>query len=466
MKHLTLLTLLTLLSLAPLLPCSAQAPATAPTPPASTPPAPAKLQLQDGDRFIFIGDSITHQCLYTQYVENFYFTRYPDRRIHFRNAGVSGDRAADVLARFDDDIARFKPTVATVLLGMNDGSYKDFDAETFATYQRDMTTLLDKLDALGCRIFLMGPTMFDHQAWDKRIIEKPEYAKGRIVTGYNAVLGYYSGWLRETARQRGYGYIDLWSTLNRLTEEGRQTDPHFTLIEDAIHPDAPGQLAMAHTLLSSLQETRTVSQINAQPIKNQWRINSKTATLGQPTGTPGETLAFDLLPSALPWVVGEEAAAGFKMTRAGHTLSQEAYALSGFKPGTYELLMNGQSVGQWPHTTLARRIEIQEDPDSLTLQQANKVAALNKQRNDDAIRPLRNLYSQRKGRLRAAQTPEKQAEFNTWLTDFQKQQTELEAKAKAFEDQIYQANQPQTLRIEIKPTAAAARPATSTPAKK
>ncbi|MCW0218632.1 MAG: hypothetical protein OJI67_09950, partial [Prosthecobacter sp.] len=65
--------------------------------------APAsKLDLQDGDTLLFLGDSITHQCLYTQYVEDFFLTRYPDRKIHFHNAGVSGDKAADVLRRFDD----------------------------------------------------------------------------------------------------------------------------------------------------------------------------------------------------------------------------------------------------------------------------------------------------------------------------------------------------------------------------
>src|SRR6187399_1959688 len=88
-------------------------------------PAPTRgLGLKDGDRFIFIGDSITHQCLYTQFVENFYYTRNPEKRLHFRNAGVSGDKAQDALNRFDEDIASFKPTIATILLGMNDGTYK------------------------------------------------------------------------------------------------------------------------------------------------------------------------------------------------------------------------------------------------------------------------------------------------------------------------------------------------------
>src|SRR5262245_20336146 len=176
---------------APAMAQAAAAAAVKPTPPAAT----KGLQLKSGDRFIFIGDSITHQCLYTQFVENFFYTRYPNLRLHFRNAGVSGDRAIDALNRFDEDIAEFKPTIATVLLGMNDGSYKDFDKETFDTYARDMTTLMDKLAAIKCRVVLMSPTMFDHQAWDIRVKEKPEYAKGRNVTGYNGVLAYYGKWL-------------------------------------------------------------------------------------------------------------------------------------------------------------------------------------------------------------------------------------------------------------------------------
>jgi len=34
----------------------------------------AAIEPKDGDTIVFLGDSITQQCLYTQYVEN-YFTR-------------------------------------------------------------------------------------------------------------------------------------------------------------------------------------------------------------------------------------------------------------------------------------------------------------------------------------------------------------------------------------------------------
>lgn len=36
----------------------------------------AKLDLKAGDTIVILGDSITHQCLDTQYVEDFFYTRF------------------------------------------------------------------------------------------------------------------------------------------------------------------------------------------------------------------------------------------------------------------------------------------------------------------------------------------------------------------------------------------------------
>ena len=52
-------------------------------------PIVEKLDLTDGDTLVFLGDSITHQCLYTQYVEDFFYTRYPKARA-FDDGGVTG----------------------------------------------------------------------------------------------------------------------------------------------------------------------------------------------------------------------------------------------------------------------------------------------------------------------------------------------------------------------------------------
>ena len=52
-----------------------------------------KIEIQDGDGIVFYGDSITHQRLYTQYVEDYFYTRFPTKRLRLHNAGVSGSVA-------------------------------------------------------------------------------------------------------------------------------------------------------------------------------------------------------------------------------------------------------------------------------------------------------------------------------------------------------------------------------------
>lgn len=442
-------------------------PAPAARPPAPTPqvkkavvpPKPPGLGLKDGDRFIFIGDSITHQCLYTQFVEDFFYTRYPQTRIHFRNAGVSGDRAADALDRFDDDIAAFKPTVATVLLGMNDGTYRDFDKPTFDTYARDMTALMDRLDAIKCRVILMSPTMFDHQAWDAMVQQNPDKSKGRDVTNYNAVLAFFGKWAQETARKRGYQFVDMYGPLNTFTIDERKTDPKFTMIPDAIHPAIDGQLVMAYSILKQVGEGGGILGTGVRLVDGQWKPSSPQVT--DVSGEPGVKVSYTVQTKALPWVVADDAPIGARFTHAGHTLGQESHIVVGLKAGRYDLSLNGQKVGVFDERMLAVHAEIEDDPDSPTHQQARKVFELNKRRNDEAIHPLRDLYSQRKGKLRAAKAKNDMTEFNAWLPEMRAKEAELVKKADAIEDEIYKANQPPVLKVEINPA-----PPLPVPAKK
>lgn len=429
-------------------------PPQSPTPRAAKPPG---LGLKDGDRWIFIGDSITHQCLYTQFVENFYFTRHPELKIDFRNAGISGDRAADVLDRFDDDIAAFKPTIATILLGMNDGSYKDFDSETFKTYEREMTQIMDRLDALKCRVIVMSPTMFDHQAWDKRIIEKPDYAKGRTPTNYNAVLAYYGKWLQETARARGYSFVDLFGPLNTFTTVQRQADPAFTLIPDAIHPEVDGQFIMAYALLQQCGETGPILSASVRLTNGAWQATNK-ALVTKVSGEPGRSVSYEVTPKALPWAQFMDAPLGTRLTKSGHQGGAESHIAVGMQPGRYDLVINGQTVGTFDDRMLAVHAEVQEDPDSPTCQQALQVLALNKKRNEEAVRPMRGLYAQRKGKLRAARQSGNMASFDAWWVETKKQALELDQKADTLADEIRKAARPKPLKVEIKPASVQTKP--------
>jgi lysophospholipase L1-like esterase len=407
------------------------------------------LGLKDGDRIIWIGDSITHQCQYTQYVEDFFYTRYPKMRLHFRNAGVSGDAAADALNRFEDDIASFKPTVATVLLGMNDGRYQDFTPEIFQTYARDMTTLLDKLDALKVRVFLMSPTMFDHQAFEQMVAKDPARGKNKKPDNYNAVLAYFGKWGQEQARKRGYGFIDLYGPLNKLTTEGRRKDPHFTLIADAIHPAGDGQFVMAYSMIEAFEEPGSVWSLLATPKAGAWTAKASPGSLGNVTGGEiGKSVSLSLLPKCLPWVPVDDAKIGATLTASGHRKSNEALTVVGLEAGRYDVLENSQLVGTWDHIQLGKKVELQSDPESLTFQQAQRVIELNKKRNDDAIRPLRNLYGKRKGALRKGD----KAAFDAWWNGPGKaEEAALLKKAAEIEDEIYQVNQPVEIKIDVRP---------------
>ncbi|QXD33579.1 GDSL-type esterase/lipase family protein [Candidatus Pelagisphaera phototrophica] len=81
---------------------------------------------EPGAMIVWAGDSITHQRGCTQYLENFLYTRFHDKKLRFANAGIKGDCAGDLLERFDEDVAKWQPQYVTLLLGMNDGRYEEF----------------------------------------------------------------------------------------------------------------------------------------------------------------------------------------------------------------------------------------------------------------------------------------------------------------------------------------------------
>src|SRR5579862_10022240 len=51
----------------------------------------AEFLIHDGDRVVFLGDSITEQRLYTTYIEAYALTRHPQWKLWFRNVGWGGD---------------------------------------------------------------------------------------------------------------------------------------------------------------------------------------------------------------------------------------------------------------------------------------------------------------------------------------------------------------------------------------
>ncbi|QDV15798.1 GDSL-like Lipase/Acylhydrolase [Gimesia panareensis] len=423
----------------------------------------SKMELKTGDSIVFLGDSITHQCLYTQYVEDFFYTRYPKMRLKFHNAGVGGAKAWDALARFDRDVAAYHPKYVTVLLGMNDGRYQPFNDEIFLTYYEDMKELISKIEGIGATPILMTPTMFDARA--ARLGKRKR--DPAAVELYNSVLAYYGTWLREVAAESGFGFVDMYSPLNNITITERQKNPQFTLIRDAIHPDPPGQVVMAVALLSDMNVQRQVSRVTISKKANgEPAMAARGGKLSDLKYTD-DGVTFTWLADSLPWVVPEEAKLGAELTKLGHRMSQESLSIHDLPPGRYELSIDGQVVGQYANTALARHVELQGNPKTPQYQQAMKVALLNQERNAGPVKDKRNSwrafqsYARLKREVDAQgdQKDEKKvaqvAQLDKRLEDQDRVIQESEAAAKALEDKIYEVNQPVARKYVLKKVTAA-----------
>lgn len=411
--------------------------------------------LQDGDTLVFLGDSITHQCLYTQYVEDFFVTRYPDRRIRFHNAGVSGDKAGDALARMEDDVLAYMPKYATILLGMNDGQYEDFSTEIFGTYRDGMTEILTQLQDNGITPVILSPTIFDHHQLALRMKDETfRFADRSFSDSYNSTLAFYSAWLRETAGQRKIPYVNLWGPLADFTTAERRTQPDFSLVEDAIHPGAAGQFVMAASLLQQFTPDRksvsnvSVSKKGANWIARGGGVEIEKPFLDEETGH----LTFTVTERSLPWVVTEEhsqyelkwgksapPSVGEQLTRAGHRLSNQRLQVSGLEPGKYELLIDDQPVGTYTHLQLGAKVELQGNEKTPQYQQALRVALLNRDRNDNIVRPLRDTWAKIKGARRNSKDP-KATEAE--IAELKEKAAELSRAADEALTAIYEEAQP------------------------
>src|SRR5256886_11809328 len=116
----------------------------------ATPPA-AEFPLKDGDIWVMAGDSITAQHLHSNYFEAFCFARYPKLKFAFRNSGVGGHTIPSTLARFDYDVAGWKPTVVSVELGMNDQGGTPTDK-----FVANMKTMVERIRATGARPVILS----------------------------------------------------------------------------------------------------------------------------------------------------------------------------------------------------------------------------------------------------------------------------------------------------------------------
>src|SRR5688572_27024292 len=176
--------------------------------------AQTPFHLKSGDSVVFYGDSITDQRLYTTYVETYAVTRFPKMNVNFVHSGWGGDRVSGggggpVDLRLKRDVFAYKPTVVTIMLGMNDGSYRAFDQAIFDRFSNGYINIVKSIKAAypNARLTLIQPSPYDD-------VTRPALFPG----GYNAVLIKFGEFLKELAAKENVGLADLnTSVVSELT---------------------------------------------------------------------------------------------------------------------------------------------------------------------------------------------------------------------------------------------------------
>jgi lysophospholipase L1-like esterase len=321
--------------------------------------ADAPFYLKDGDRVVFYGDSITEQRLYTTFVETYVVTRFPKMNVAFVHSGWGGDRVngsggGPISVRLTRDVFAYKPSVVTIMLGMNDGSYRPFDGKIFDTYSKGMEKIVDRIkaDVPGVRITLIEPSPYDD-------VTRPPNFEG----GYNAVLVRFGEFLKELAAKEHVDLADLNTSVVAATKKAFASDPENAklLNPDRVHPQAGGQLLMAAALLDAWNAPATVStvKVTASP-EGAPKVEAEKTAVSEVT-RQGDALAWTQLDESLPFPINVSDPVIGLAVRSSDVLSkldQQILKVDGLSASDSILAIDGQTVGQFTRAQLAEGVNL------------------------------------------------------------------------------------------------------------
>jgi len=421
--------------------------------------APVEIAIRDGDRVVWLGDSITHHAQYTQYLETFFVTRFPRWELEFRNAGLAGDRAGDVLKRYPDDEFASQADLAVLLLGMNDGGFRRYRDEIGETFRNDLSTLLDRIVGNGARTLLVSPTVYDVEAeWRDQLRdgEPVGYGDPKLL-GYDAVMDRFREIARALSAERNLAFVDVRGPLLEQMKKDRIGDASSSLIPDSLHPSPSGHAIMAVTILrEAFGDFPPVSDVeivvNADDPAAPWVVCARNAVLSESASTTDEngisSLTFRLLETSLPWLVPDEAKRGFAAAN-GDDFNRQFLKIQGLPNARFALSIDESVLGVFTSTALEIGVDLGKSSYSPQREHAAVVAELNRQRNSGPVRSMQDWRVDYRNRLAAiAVTPDQaekaqlQAQLDEWLPTFEQALGDLDGQADDFWQKINEAAQP------------------------
>ncbi|MDB5135068.1 MAG: hypothetical protein JWP37_1671 [Mucilaginibacter sp.] len=344
-----------------------------------------------GDRVAFVGNSITDGGHYHSYIWLYYMTHFPGARITCFNAGIGGDAINQIYDRFDDDVFSKNPTVLTLTWGMNDSGYFDW-------FKSDAQDVMDKKIAGSYNYYGMLENKLKQKPEIKKIIilgspydETTKSNPKNLYPKKSIALGKIIDFQEAAAKKNNWDIVDFYHPMLAINQREQATDSLFSLTpNDRIHPDNDGHLVMAYLFLKAQGlDNKPVADIgiDAKSRKLSRAVNCKVSNI---SGS-ADSVTFNYLANSLPypidtiprsWGNRKKQADALKLIPFTKEFNQELLAVKGLQNGNYNLMIDGELMGNWSYKQFADGINLGEITKTPEYQQAIQVRELNEERWD------------------------------------------------------------------------------------
>ncbi len=311
--------------------------------------AHADFALRDGDTVVFLGDSITAARGYTKIVEQYTLMRYPERKVRFINAGKGGDTASGSLERLDRDVFSKGATVVTVAFGVNDILWgMKADAEHKQLYLDGIRAIVERCQARQVRPFICSPAIMagDPDKAERGFLQKMADEGLALAKSLGAETIDLQRGMREVQRRI-------------VAANAKESDPkkHIRLhLDDSVHLNDLGQLAMAYAMLKGLGAPADVSSAT---------VNAATGELLSAKGCRlsaiekhSDGLDFVRLDEGLPLNLGAFSGLNYRWVSIPEGLNRYLLTVSHLPAGEYELRAEGRLLGKVSAARLARGLNL------------------------------------------------------------------------------------------------------------
>jgi len=431
-----------------------------------------------GDRVVFAGNSITEAGFYESYIWLYYMTHFPEMRIDIFNGGVGGDVAGQINTRLDGDILAKKPTVVTVIFGMNDSRYFEYQksgaaAQVMEAAVKESYNSFLKIQEKLSKLTDIKKIIITTSPYDETMKNDKNYFPGKSAT-----IEKIAQFQEEAALKNNWGFVDFLRPMTEIDLREQKKNPEFTLTgSDRIHPGNAGHLVMAYLFLKKqglAGKPVADFKINALKKKVIQSVNCSITNVS----LKGKVLSFDYLANSLPypfdtvpriWMNPHKQTEALDVIPFVKEFDSEMLTVEGLTGEKYRLSIDDKPIGEWSAKEFARGINLAVLHNTPQYLQAEEIMDLNHKRHEIEAK-FRNYYWVEYNFLNAkgllfndsravGDTVAKYAPVNGWPLNTKKDDYEavrdkesherLQNQMDSFISRIYELNKPRNLRVSI-----------------